>query len=76
MEFKDLKSVNIFMEMVDRCKGNVKLISDHGDCWNLNSKTSQFSAIVRLITDENIQKYRIVSSDVNDRKNIMQLCAW
>ncbi len=41
--------VKAFIEALDRCKGNVILVTSEGDRFNLRSKLSQLTGIINLI---------------------------
>lgn len=49
MKIKNLKDVEIFLNVVNECKGDVILTSQYGDKFNLKSALTQYVAIVALV---------------------------
>ena len=47
----DMNNIDVhkFMDALDRCKGNVYLVTEENDRFNLKSKLSQLAGIVKLI---------------------------
>ena len=52
MKLSNIGEVNDFLEVVNRCEGDVWLQSVEGDKINLKSSLSQYVAIAELIKDE------------------------
>lgn len=53
MKIKNIEQVNEFLAAVDKCKGEVWLLSSQGDELNLKSRLSQYVAIGALLKDYN-----------------------
>ncbi len=53
MKIKNIEQVNEFLAAVDKCKGDVWLLSSQGDELNLKSRLSQYVAIGALLKDYN-----------------------
>lgn len=70
-----LKRVNVeaFMKALDSCKGEVKLITDEGDCFNLRSKLSQIAGIMNLIESGKKVNAKIKFSDPEDENMLASL---
>lgn len=49
MRIKNIQDAEIFLSVVDACKGNVTLKSQYGDVYNLKSKLAQYVAIAALV---------------------------
>ncbi len=67
--------VHAFMEALDQCKGNVFLITDEGDRFNLKSKLSQITGLIHLIEGGKLVKAKIIAENPEDesflfRKNL------
>ena len=73
MKVTNIRDVNKFFEVVDKCEGKVELVTKHGDCLNLGSKISQFAATVKIVTDSTIQQGDIVSYNREDTERLMKI---
>ncbi len=49
MKITNMDQVNDFLAAVDQCKGDVWLVSNYGDKFNLKSKLSQIIGIGELL---------------------------
>lgn len=49
MKIKNIKDVETFLKVVDKCRGDVTLTSVYGDKFNLKSKLTQYVAVSALI---------------------------
>ena len=58
--------VPTFLDLLDRCKGDVYLISDEGDKLNLKSKLCQLVGLTRLIEGGKIASCYIQCEDPED----------
>lgn len=65
--------VQKFMEALDMCKGNVFLVTDEGDRFNLKSKLSQITGLVKLIEGGNLVQARIYCEDPQDESLLFRL---
>ena len=73
IELYNVNAVNL-MEMVDRCKHDVYLVTDEGDRLNLKSKLCQFMGIARLIEGGKIAKASIECEDIDDYSMLIRFC--
>ena len=58
--------VPAFLKVLDKCKGNVYLMSEDGDKLNLKSKLCQYIALTQMFTDGEIENVEIVLSEPED----------
>jgi len=65
--------VQEFMRALDNCRGNVYLINDEGDKFNLKSKLSQMIGLVRLIEGGKLAEAKIVCDNVEDESYLFRL---
>lgn len=72
MKLHDIGEVNDFLEVVNRCKGQVWLESAEGDRFNLKSSLSQYVAIGKLITDKT-DELNLFCSDRSDESKFFVL---
>ena len=73
IELYNVNAVNL-MEMVDKCKHDVYLVTDEGDRLNLKSKLCQFMGIARLIEGGKIAKASIECEDTDDYSMLIRFC--
>lgn len=62
-----------FVEALDKCKGNVYLVTDENDKFNLKSKLSQLAGIVKLIEGGKVLKASIVCDDPEDESMLFRM---
>ena len=65
--------VKKFMKASDMCKGNVYLVTDEGDRFNLKSKLSQITGLVKLIEGGNLVQARIYCENPEDESLLFRL---
>lgn len=62
-----------FMEALDNTKGNVYLVTDEGDRFNLKSKLSQMAGLLHLIEGGKLVKARIEAEEPEDESYLFRL---
>ncbi len=65
--------VATLMQALDECKGDVFLITDEGDHFNLRSKLSQITGIMKLIEGGILVSAKIYCSDPDDEAMLFRL---
>lgn len=65
--------VKKFIEALDNCKGNVMLITEENDRFNLKSKLSQLAGIVKLIEGGHLNDATIYCEDPEDESYLFRL---
>ena len=65
--------VHQFVQALDSCKGNVMLITDEGDKFNLKSKLSQLTGLMNLIEGGKLVNAKIYCSDMDDESTLFRL---
>lgn len=58
--------VHEFIRLLDNCKGDVYLVTEEGDKFNLRSKLSQLAGLMNLIWGGKIVNAKISCSDADD----------
>ena len=71
IELYNVNAVNL-MEMVDRCKHDVYLVTDEGDRLNLKSKLCQFMGIARLIEGGKIAEAFVICDNEEDESKLFR----
>ncbi|MCQ2482349.1 MAG: hypothetical protein MJ153_02535 [Clostridia bacterium] len=65
--------VAVLMKALDECKGDVILITDEGDRFNLKSKLSQITGIMKLIEGGIVCHAKIYCTDPDDESMLFRL---
>lgn len=65
--------VHQFMQALDSCKGDVMLITDEGDKFNLKSKLSQITGLMKLIEGGKLVSAKIYCSNQDDESLLFRL---
>ena len=71
--YLDNIDVATLMKALDECKGNVILLTDEGDRFNLKSKLSQITGIMKLIEGGIVCNAKISCSDPDDEAMLFRL---
>ena len=66
MKVENIKNVDRFFEVVDKCKGRVELITGEGDRLNLKSKLCQYVSLAKIFSNGEIPEMEIVCSEKED----------
>jgi len=65
--------VQAFMQVLESCKGEVMLITDENDRFNLKSKLSQIAGLVNLIEGGKLVNAKIYCSNPEDESLLFRL---
>ena len=71
--YLDNIDVATFMKALDECKGSVNLITEEGDHFNIKSKLSQITGIMKLIEGGIVCNAKISCSDPDDEAMLFRL---
>lgn len=71
--YLDNIDVATLMKALDECKGKVTLFTDEGDRFNLKSKLSQMTGIMKLIEGGVVCNAKISCSDPDDEAMLFRL---
>ena len=66
MKVSNIKNVDKFFKVIDKCKGRVDLITGEGDRLNLKSKLSQYVALANAFSDGTIRELELVAYEPED----------
>lgn len=72
MKIYNIKDIDGFFEVLDKCQGVVELLSSEGDRINLKSKLSQYVALSKIFTDAHISDIEIIAHDPHDVNLLFQ----
>lgn len=65
--------VQLFVQALDNCKGDVMLITDEGDKFNLKSKLSQLTGLFKLVEGGKLVNANIYCSNLEDEAMLFRL---
>lgn len=66
MKIQNIKNIDGFFEVIDKCKGRVELVTGEGDRLNLKSKLSQYVALANVFSNGEIPELEIVAYEPDD----------
>ena len=71
MKLVNVNNVEGLFEVLDKCKGDVYLVSKEGDRINLKSKLSQMLFTANLFTKDNINELELIVAEQEDKKRVV-----
>lgn len=72
MKIQNIKDVNAFFEMVDKCEGKIELVTGEGDRLNLKSKLCQYVAFANVLHSEEIPELELIAYEKEDTLKIIE----
>ena len=72
MKVQNITDIDKFFEVVDRCSGNVELVTGEGDRLNLKSKLSQYVSIANIFSNSEIPELEIVAYEPDDIERLTE----
>lgn len=64
--------VNEFLAIIDKCRGNIYLVTDEGDKLNLKSKLCQLVGLQKLIEGGIISNATLVCDNIKDEEILVK----
>ena len=71
MKVSNIKDVEKFFEVIDKCNGRVELVTGEGDRLNLKSKLSQYVSLANIFSNGEIPEMEIIASEKEDVDRLM-----
>ncbi len=68
MRLRSFTTLEQFLKPLDRCKGQILLVSHNGDTFNLNSKLTQLYTFNRLLGETDPTEYELICSEKEDEE--------
>lgn len=68
--------VQKLIEMIDRCKGDVYLMTEEGDRLNLKSKLCQMIGLTKLIQGGTISEATLLCTDAEDDRKLFRFALY
>ena len=72
IKISNITDVDNFFKTVDKCKGEIELITSEGDKLNLRSKLCQYVSLSKIFSDAKIDEITIAVSDPSDVELLLQ----
>ena len=66
MKVTNIKDVEKFFQVVDKCSGKVELVTGEGDRLNLKSKLSQYVSMANIFSNGEIPELEIIAYEAED----------
>lgn len=66
MKVQNIKNIDKFFDVVDKCEGKVELVTGEGDRLNLKSKLSQYVSMASIFSDGTISELEIIAYEPAD----------
>lgn len=71
MKLKKIKDTDAFFQLVNKCSGNIELISREGDCINLKSTLAQVLCLTNVLSNEKLlSELELIVKDPEDEAAI------
>ena len=71
MKIENIKDVDGFFKMIDKCKGKVMLVTGEGDQLNLKYKLTQYVSLANIFSAGEIPELEIIASEPEDISRII-----
>lgn len=72
MTLENVTNIEGLFEVINRCKGNVELISQEGDKINLKSRLAQYLALAGMFSNGYIRELEIYIEKEEDKEQILE----
>jgi len=66
MKVTNIRDIDQFFKVIDKCKGKVELVTGEGDRLNLKSKLSQYVSMANIFSDGTIKELELVAYEPED----------
>ena len=74
MKIENVKDIDNFFAVLDKCKGKVELVTGEGDRLNLKSKLTQYVALAKCFSDGTIPEMELVVHEREDIDRLLEFC--
>ena len=73
MKVQNIKNIEKFFQVVDKCSGRVELVTGEGDRLNLKSKLSQYVSMANIFSNGEIPELEIIAYEKDDIDKLVSL---
>lgn len=71
MTLEHVSNIEGLFEVINKCKGNVELVSEEGDRINLKSRLAQYLSLAGVFTNGYVRQLKLDIEDADDREQIL-----
>ena len=72
MKVENIKNIDEFFGVINKCVGRVELITNDGDRLNLKSTLTKYVALAKVFSDGTIDSMEIVAHEAEDAQLIIK----
>ena len=72
MIVENIKDIDKFFGIIDKCKGRVELVTSEGDRLNLKSTLTKYIALAKVFSDGLINRMELVAYEYEDVQALMK----
>ena len=73
MTLTNIKNVDKLLRTLEECEGDVELVTEQGDRYDLKSRLSQYVAFVKVLGNCTIPSIELITSNHADAEKLMKL---
>lgn len=71
MTLENVSNIEGLFEIINKCKGNVELVSEEGDRINLKSRLAQYLSLAGVFSNGYVRQLELSIEDAEDRDRIL-----
>lgn len=71
MTLENVSNIEGLFELINKCKGNVELVSKEGDKINLKSRLAQYLSLAGVFSNGYVRELELYIEDADDRDQII-----
>ena len=73
MKVQNIKNIDKFFQVVDKCKGKVELVTGEGDRLNLKSKLTQYVSLAKIFSNGEMKnEIELICYNPEDINNLFE----
>ncbi|MGL5434087.1 MAG: polya polymerase [Lachnospiraceae bacterium] len=72
MTLENVSNIDGLFEIINKCKGNVELVSKEGDRINLKSRLAQYLSLAGVFSNGYVRELELYIEDADDREQIIE----
>ena len=71
MKMQGVIDLEKFLKLLDGCEGQVLMVTENGDRFNMTSKISQYVAVTKILSQDEIPEVEIIANNPEDEKKLI-----
>ena len=72
MKVKNITNIDKFFSEIDKCQGNVELLTKEGDRLNLKSNLCKYVSLAKIFGEGKIKEIEIICHDPKDVERLIK----